>query len=361
MIDLRGGLCDGGCGRDGARKAGALVLCEPCYREERAHLRAPVAAAHQRIAEIRVECGVELPQHVEPVAPVRTREVERLTLAPLPKPPEKPARAPKAVQAAADMPAVVERQERAVRTLEVDPHAPADRCRMKGCTMRPKSRGCCDSCRALARRLGRLDLMEEPRARRQLSAATQAARLRVLGIVGSTPGVGPQAMADALGMEISYVKNHLRVLKAAGSVVARDGSYSLPRARVPPTPVENRAGKVLALTAGKWLSTKEIHTAIGGTQGEVRHVLEELEKAGRLRSLSAPKLALWGGEGAPSLDPEEAVALVRRIAAATQARARTVGDLAARMSVAPVTVMLAVTCPLGKKILKQESGRVRAR
>ena len=328
--------------------------------------RGAAAVAHQRIAEIRVECRVELPQHVEPVAPPPpTRPVERLTLAPLPKPPEKPAKAPKPVQAAPDMAraavAPVGAPKRPERILEVDPHAPADRCRMKGCTKRPKSRGCCDSCRALALRLGRLDLLEAPRARRQLSAATQAARLRVMGIIGSTPGVGPHATAAALGMGVSYVKNHLRALKAVGSVVAREGGYSLPQAKAPPTPVEDRAEKVLALTAGKWLSTKEIRAAIGGTQGEVRHVLEELEKAGRLRSLPAPKLALWGGGGAPPLDPEEAAMLIRRIVAATQARARTVGDLAARMSVAPVAVMLAVTCPLGKKLLKQEGGRVRAK
>ena len=303
MIDLRGGLCDGGCGRDGARKAGALVLCEPCYREEREHLRAPVAAAHQRIAEIRVECGVELPQHVEPVAPVRTREVERLTLPPLPKAPEKPARAPKAVQAAPDMPvevdahveaAVARREGRPERVMELDPAPVEGRCRILGCGAWAKCRGLCSGCYWVATHRDGLDhLLLPARCAHERSQAAATVRAQVLAAVEATPGIGPVAMATAGALPISSVKRHLRELTAEGLIVAdHRGTYRA--AGAAPVAARNATDRLDELVRARGrIRRSEAMAALGFTAKAMQSAVGNLRLRGRLLGPGKGKAAVW--------------------------------------------------------------------
>jgi len=218
--------------------------CAPCAAQR----RAAAAAAHQRIAEIRVECRVELPQHVEPVAPPPpTRPVERLTLPPLPKPPEKPASAPKPVQAAADMAREPKRvvappkppaAPRLPPVLEVDESAPVGCCRLRGCGRRISYRGVCENHRKVLASRGRTDLML-PTGRN--TAPRDDLRPKILEAIAAEPGLTPQRIQALTGATKNEVGGQLMLLRRRGLVACPfRGTYALPGVKVEPVQVTDR-------------------------------------------------------------------------------------------------------------------------
>lgn len=225
--------CTNHCGTPVVRRG----MCPVCAAQR----REAAVVAHQRIAEIRVECRVELPQHVEPVAPVRTREVERLTLAPLPKRPEKPAKAPKPVRAAPDMPVAVEapvaplrldvvtvapKGGKPRREVELDPDPKPGRCRILGCGRALHVRGLCGGCYWIAKDRGLGHLMLPPRSVHPAPGTVHADRARIVALLRERPGLRPVDAGKMLELPKSSVRWHLGELVEAGTVV-RDhrGAY----------------------------------------------------------------------------------------------------------------------------------------
>lgn len=207
--------------------------------------RAAAAVAHQRIAEIRVACRVELPQHVEPVAPPPpTRPVEPIRLAPLP---EKPASAPKPVQAAPDMAREPRRvvapprppaAPRLPLVLEVDESAPVGCCRLRDCGRPVSYRGVCENHRKMLASRGRTDLML-PTGRN--TAPRDDLRPLILEAVAAEPGLTPQRIQALTGATKNEVGGQLMLLRRRGLVACPfRGTYALPGVKVEPVQVTDR-------------------------------------------------------------------------------------------------------------------------
>ena len=232
--------CTNHCGAPVVRRG----MCPVCAAQR----REAAAVARQRIAEIRVACKVELPQHVEPVAPPPpTRPVERLTLPPLPKPPERPARAPKPVRTAADMAREPKRVVAPPRppavprlppVLEVDESAPVGCCRLRGCGRRISYRGVCENHRKVLASRGRTDLML---LTGRNTAPRDDLRPKILEAIAAEPGLTPQRIQALTGATKNEVAGQLMLLRRRGLVACPfRGTYALPGVTVEPVQVTDR-------------------------------------------------------------------------------------------------------------------------
>ena len=283
-------------------------LCPEC-----AEIRHGAAAlARQRIAEIRVECKVELPQHVEPVAPPPpTRPVERLTLPPLPKPPERLARAPQPVQAAADMAVPVQ--------AAVAPLAP---------------------CYIAERR--RVELL------RVLSGGWMSRQaIEVAMGVGRYASFAALQSAEAVGL-VRKVSSGRRT--EWGLATAADPTWAAALVPVPDRLAALRAW----MPRHRWWARSEAQVAIGCNEEEVRHALKMLRRSGEIVVHGRAHLSLWGVPGlcAPT------VPLIQRILGVLRLKSpMRLEDLAKSLSVDRRKIQNASQCSLGdERIAKGARG-----
>ncbi len=266
--------------------------------------RGAAAVAKKQVEGIRERYGDGLHERKEPVAPPPpTRPVERLTLPPLPKAPERAARAPKPVQAAADMPAVVDapveaavarREGRPERVMELDPAAAEGRCRILGCGAWAKCRGLCSSCYWVATHREGLDhLLLPARCAHERGQAAAAVRAQVLAAVEGTPGIGPVALATGHALPISSVKRHLRELAAEGLIVAEHrGTYRT--AGAAPVEARNATDRLDELVRARGrIRRSEAMAALGFSAKAMQSAVGNLRLRGRLLGPGKGKAAVW--------------------------------------------------------------------
>lgn len=222
-------FCTNGCGMPVARRG----MCIECAQDR----RAAALWAQSKTAEIREECKVEMPQHVEPLTPIATREVVGIRVPPLPKAPEKPARAPKVAEPKQDkgeraVRAPRARKERAVEPLVTaeplppgkrkplgvaDPDAPERRCRRLGCNRPRHARGLCSTCHGGQPHLRLPSQVSERREPHEAAEIMEAVHRDVV----AHPGVAPREIGERLGLPEKDYKYALAKLVAAKRV-ARD-------------------------------------------------------------------------------------------------------------------------------------------
>jgi DNA-binding transcriptional ArsR family regulator len=276
------------CG-DATARRGECLSCATQRREA-------ALWAQGKAAEIWVRNRVEMPQHVEPLTPIATREVVGIRVAPLPKAPEKPARAPKVAEPKQDRGEPAERAIRAPRarkeappphpkapkltrdTMALDPEAPPGRCRVKGCERPRRCRGLCDSCR----HAGRVDLML-PSSRPEREEARADLRLRILALVEQQPGITPLQIGQALGREKPEIAGQLLIMRKMGQVVAdHRGTYRAPSAPVP-VPVTNTDRVLVVLReVGRPVQPHVVQARLGLTDPSMRAALKRLRMDGKI-------------------------------------------------------------------------------
>jgi biotin operon repressor len=245
-------------------------------------------------AEIRVACKVELPQHVEELTPIATREVVGIRVPPLPKAPERPARVSKGGRAAA-MPvsarapvvAPVAPEPVSARVMEVNPNAAPGMCRMKGCGRAVHARGACSPCYQRAKRECPDLLLPATQLRASLVDAA-AERARVLELVTARPGIGPSVVMEALGIAESATKHHLRMLLQSGALVAEHrGTYrAADAAPVAPVNLTDRLEALLRKT-GK-IRPETARMALGVSSESMSAAAKNLRDKGRMKKVAGP-------------------------------------------------------------------------
>jgi len=224
--------CTNGCETPVVRRG----MCPECAAER----RAAQVWVRDVTAEIRVECKVELPQHVEELTPIATREVVGIRVPPLPKAPERPARVSKGAEPKQDKGEPAEsaarapraRKERAVEPLVTaeplppgkrkppgvaDPDAPETRCRRLGCNRPRHARGLCSVCHGGQ---PHLRLPSQVSGRREPHESAEILEAVHRDVVAH-PGVAPREIGERLGLPEKDYKYALAKLVAAKRV-ARD-------------------------------------------------------------------------------------------------------------------------------------------
>ena len=354
----------------------ARGYCAPCAAQR----RGAAAVAHQRIAEIRVACRVELPQHIEPVAPPPpTRPVERLTLAPLPKRPEKPASAPVERKAAPDMAREPRRvvaplrlatvtaapgpepKGKSQREMVLDPCAPAGQCHILGCRRPTKGRGLCASCYSTARRGERTDLMLGPDVTRKPRGQVLEVRDRFVAFIAERPGVRIAEVEAHMGLSEFSAKKHMRVLVNAGRVVSHEGRLALLGVELDRTPVEERQQQILALIGDGWRSTAELAEATGLSLSTLRHALDRLTGAGVLRCVARARLAMWTKADNDSAPPVQLDAILLRIQALLAKKPLPLKSIAGRLGLPVNAVRMAAETTRGASLIERNRAGWRLR
>lgn len=226
------------CG-DATARRGECLSCATQRREA-------ALWAQGKAAEIRVKNRVELPQHVEPVAPVRTREVVRIRVA---AEPEKPARAPTAVQAAPAMPRSAAAPVAALKlnTVSVGQYrerwvggAPVPRkklpmvvgklvrgqCRIDGCVRNARTRGLCEGCAGQAREEGVFEQVAAAAVRADAGLLVAA----VVEEVRRKPGRTIRQIGPLNGRSFESTREAAYAAVNAGKLVRKGALYYLPGA-----------------------------------------------------------------------------------------------------------------------------------
>lgn len=252
--------------------------------------------AREVTAEIRVACKVELPQHVEVLAPVPRIAVVATA--------ESVQDAPKAVRAVPDMPrepraavvpAVAPRSEgRPQRVMELDPGAREGWCRILGCGRTSQARGLCSSCYWVAtHREGLGHLMLPARCKHERGQAAAAVRAQVLAAVESTPGIGPAGLATAHTLPVSSVKRHLRELAAEGLIVAEHrGTYRA--AGAASVAARNATDRLEELVRARGrIRRSEAATILEMSEKTMQSAVNNLRLRGRLLAPGKGKAATW--------------------------------------------------------------------
>ena len=275
------------CG-DATARRGECLSCATQRREA-------ALWAQDKAAEIRVRNRVEMPQHVEPLTPIATREVVGIRVPPLPKAPERPARVPKGERAAAAMPvsahasvmAPVAPEPVPARVMEVNPNAAPGMCRMKGCGRAVHARGACSPCYQRAKRECPDLLLPATQLRASLVDAA-AERARVLELVAARPGIGPSVVMEALGIAESATKHHLRMLLQSGALVAEHrGTYrAADAAPVAPVNLTDRLEALLRKT-GK-IRPETARMALGVSSESMSAAAKNLRDKGRMKKVAGP-------------------------------------------------------------------------
>jgi len=220
------------CGDAVARRG----MCPACAAER----RTAALWARDKAAEIRVECGADLPQHVEPLAPL----------------PVMPVAAPQSVQeprevrkAAPDMPRAATSTVAALKldTVSVGQYrerwsggAPVPRkklpmvvgklalgqCRIDGCTRKARTRGLCEGCAGQAREEGVFEQVAAAAVRADAGLLVAA----VVEEVRRKPGRTIRQIGPLNGRSFESTREAAYAAVNAGKLVRKGALYYLPGA-----------------------------------------------------------------------------------------------------------------------------------
>lgn len=315
--ELSATVCDDCEKATATRRRGVLRLCDCCYRG------GPLTVAPRIVVATPVQAPQDAPKAVE-AAPDMPRvfdaPVARLRLATV------------SVVVKPLKEAPVPRPKRAMVVAAV---VPARVCRIEGCGCRVRKRGLCDGCARQATAEGVFEAVAAPIQRYDTARAVAD----VVNVASRNPGLSAQEISLTLDRTHHQTRAACYAAVEAGKLVRKGDGYYLPDVAANATDAEERQAAIVALVTGQWRTKPEICAELGYDKHEAAYALGVLRVSGRLIWDGAPG-AGWTVPGArlPPVRTDTLAVMAERIIGVLRVMPRTRPELCKALAIDGVTL-----------------------